>query len=110
MDNIINDANNFNKDSSVVTMSDNEERVLVPDEALVRLFEVSSEILPTNKVLHIKLDDNPNLSVYKKMERIVERMQKESWSKKTDIFISISITVVLFSDEAKPAGSKTIIT
>lgn len=38
-----------------------------------------NEILPTSKALHISLDDNPNLAVYKKMERIIERMQKV-WS------------------------------
>ena len=35
-----------------------------------------NEILPTSKALHISLDDNPNLAVYKKMEKIIERMQK----------------------------------
>jgi hypothetical protein len=35
-----------------------------------------NEILPTSKALHISLDDNPNLAVYRKMEKIVERMQK----------------------------------
>jgi len=36
----------------------------------------NSDVLPTSKALHISLDDNPNLAVYKKMEKIVERMQK----------------------------------
>ena len=37
----------------------------------------SSSELSTSKALHINLDDNPNQLVYRKMEDIIERMQKE---------------------------------
>ncbi len=51
-----------------------------------------TQILPTSKALHISLDDNPNLAVYKKMEKIVDRMQKERFSHiVTSHFIDVDI-------------------
>ena len=45
--------------------------------ATIAAFNNSHASVPTNKVLHINLDDNPNAMVYMKMEGIIEKMQKE---------------------------------
>ena len=37
----------------------------------------AQDMVPTSKALHISLDDNPNMIVYLKMEKILKKMQDE---------------------------------
>ena len=39
--------------------------------------DIASDMVPTSKALHISLEDNPNMIVYQKMEKILKAMQKE---------------------------------
>ena len=41
------------------------------------IHEETTSMVPTSKALHISLDDNPNMIVYLKMEKVLAKMQDD---------------------------------